>query len=168
MSQPAPTDISGREVGWGRASERPEMQNFLGDFECTIDAKGRLMVPAKFRHLVPEESSGMYVISMGKERCLNLYPVTEWNEVVVSELHKLPPGPEKRNYIRFYSKKSRTLNLDRSGRIAIPSQMLEVLGVPKKVMVVGVLNYIEIWSIEDYEKVSRDADDTFLGGEWEY
>jgi len=155
-------------VGWGRASERPEMQNFLGNFECTIDAKGRLMVPAKFRHLVPEASSGMYVISMGRDRCLNLYPVNEWNEVVVSELHKLPPGPEKRNYIRFYSKKSRTLNLDKSGRIAIPSVMLETLGDPRKVMVVGVLNYIEIWSIEDYGKVSQDAENTFRGGEWEY
>ena len=126
------------------------------------------MVPARFRHLVPEASSGMYVISMGKERCLNLYPVNEWNEVVVSELHKLPPGPEKRNYIRFYSKKSRTLNLDKSGRIAIPSTMLEALGSPVKVMAVGVLNYIEIWSIEDYEKVSSDAEKKFIDGEWEY
>jgi len=51
------------------------------------------MVPARFRHLVPEASAGMYVISMGKERCLNLYPRIEWDEAVVSELHKLPPGP---------------------------------------------------------------------------
>jgi MraZ protein len=144
------------------------MQNFLGNFECTIDAKGRLMIPARFRHLVPEVSAGMYVISMGKERCLNLYPRIEWDEAVVSELHKLPPGPEKRNYIRFYSNKSRTLNLDKSGRIAIPPAMLDALGGPKKVMVVGVLNYIEIWSIEDYGKVSREAEDTFRGGGWEY
>jgi MraZ protein len=145
-----------------------EMQNFLGNFECTIDEKGRLMIPARFRHLVPESSSGMYVISMGKERCLNLYPINEWNEVVVSELHKLPPGPQKRNYIRFYSNKSRTLNLDKSGRIAIPPAMLDALGGPKKVMAVGVLNYIEIWSIEDYGKVSQDAENTFRDGEWEY
>ncbi|MCK4549125.1 MAG: hypothetical protein KAU49_03110 [Candidatus Krumholzibacteria bacterium] len=46
--------------------------------------------------------------------------------------------------------------------------MLESLGSPKKVMAVGVLNYIEIWSIEDYEKVSRDADDSFHDGDWEY
>jgi MraZ protein len=110
----------------------------------------------------------MYVISMGKERCLNLYPFNEWNEAVVSKLHDLPPGPEKRNYIRFYSNKSRTLNLDKSGRVAIPVQMLEALGSPRKVMVVGVLNYIEIWSIEDYEKVSREADGIFQDGEWEY
>jgi MraZ protein len=156
-------------VGRGRASERAgEMQNFLGNFECTIDSKGRLMIPARFRHLLPEASAGMYVISMGKERCLNLYPFDEWNETVVKKLHDLPPGPEKRNYIRFYSNKSRTLNLDKSGRVAIPSLMLDTIGNPRKVMVVGVLNYIEIWSIEDYEKVSRDAEESFLGGEWEY
>ena len=87
---------------------------------------------------------------------------------MVTELHKLSPGPEKRNYIRFYSKKSRTLNLDKSGRIAIPSVMLEALGSPVKVMAVGVLNYIEIWSIEDYEKVSSDAEKELIDGEWEY
>ena len=126
------------------------------------------MVPAKFRHLVPESSSGMYVLSMGKERCLNLYPVNEWNETVVSELHKLSPGPEKRNAIRFYSKKSRTLNLDKSGRIAIPPAMLEALGSPKKVVAVGVLNYIEIWSTEDYEKISDEVDKNFNESDWEY
>ncbi len=144
------------------------MQNFLGNFECTLDSKGRLMIPAKFRHLVPEPAAGMYVLSMGKERCFNLYPINEWNEVVVSKLHELTPGPEKRNYIRFYSRKSRTLNLDKAGRVAIPSSFIEVLGNPKKVMVVGVLNYMEIWSLEDYEKVSHDADDAFLDGNWEY
>jgi MraZ protein len=144
------------------------MQSFLGDFECTIDAKGRLMVPAKFRHLVPESSGGTYVLSMGKERCLNLYPIKEWDEAVVKKLHALPPGPEKRKYIRFYSHKSRTLNLDKSGRIAIPPAMLESLGSPKKVIVAGALNYMEIWSVEDYGNISREAEDAFHDGDWEY
>ena len=144
------------------------MQSFLGDFECTIDSKGRLMVPAKFRHLVPEESGGLYVISMGKESCLNLFPMAEWNEVVVKRLQDLPPGQRKRNTIRFYSKKSRTLTLDKSGRVAIPPQMLEALGNPRKVMVVGALNYLEIWSLKDYEKVSGEVESDFIDGDWEY
>lgn len=143
------------------------MQNFLGNFECTIDSKGRLMVPARFRHLVPQEA-GIYVITTGKEKCLNLYPLKEWNEVVVSELHKLPPGREKRNLTRFYSNRSMTLSLDKSGRIAIPSWMYEAMGRPKKVKAVGALNYIEIWSIEEYEKISREAEENFQDSEWEY
>ena len=125
------------------------------------------MVPAKFRHLVPQEA-GIYVITTGREKCLNLYPLKEWNEVVISELHKLPPGPKKRNLTRFYSNKSTTLNLDKSGRIAIPSWMLDTLGNPKKVKAVGALNYIEIWDIEEYEKVSREAEESFQDDEWEY
>lgn len=126
------------------------------------------MIPAKFRHIVPEASGGMYVISMGKEKCLNLYPLEEWNETVVSKLHELPSGPEKRQYIRFYSRKSRTLNVDKSGRIAIPAVFLEGLGNPKKVVVVGVLNYMEIWTPEDFRKMSASGDEAFLEGDWEY
>ena len=126
------------------------------------------MIPARFRRQVPEENSGMYVVSMGKEKCLNLYPLQEWNEMVVKELHNLPPGLSKRNNIRFYSKKSLTLNVDKSGRVAIPSSFLKVIGNPKKVMVVGVLNYMEIWAPEEYEKISENIDKTFLEGDWEY
>ena len=143
------------------------MQNFLGDFDCALDSKGRLMVPAKFRHLVPEAGGGLWVITMGKDKCLNLYPLNEWDEEVVKKLHSLPPGPEKRKYIRFYSRKSRTINLDKSGRIAIPSNFLEAIDSPGKVVVVGVLNYIEIWAPEEFEKASIEDDEAYLEGEFE-
>jgi len=143
------------------------MQNFLGDFECALDSKGRMMIPAKFRHLVPEGTGGLYVITRGKENCLNLYPLNEWNEVVVARLHELPPGPEKRQFIRFFSRQSRTLNLDKSGRIAVPPGFLELIGNPKRVVVVGVLNYMEIWAPEDYEKVSGEGDDAVRNGNLE-
>jgi len=144
------------------------MQNFLGQYECTLDSKGRLMVPARFRRLLPEESGGQYVITMGRERCLNLYPLAEWSESVVNRLHELPAGAEKRRYVRFYSNKSRNLPLDKAGRVAIPGAFLEALGHPKKVIVVGVLNYMEIWAADEYERVSREAEETFLSGDWEY
>jgi MraZ protein len=144
------------------------MQNFLGNFECKLDSKGRLMIPAKFRHQLPETAPGMYVLSMGKEKCLNLYPVDEWNEMVVKKLHDLPAGRDKRQYIRFYSRKSMTLNIDKTGRVAIPSNFLQAIGNPRKVMVVGVLDYMEIWAPGDYSKMSEEGDSTFLEGDWEY
>ncbi len=143
------------------------MQNFLGDFECTLDSKGRLMVPARFRHQVPEAGGDIYVITMGKEHCLNLWPIIEWNEEVVSKLHELPAGPEKRQLIRFYSRKSRNINLDKSGRVAIPSTFLEAIGNPKKVIVVGALNYIEVWAPDEFEKASAMGDEAYLDSEFE-
>ena len=79
------------------------VMNFIGQFEYNLDAKGRLMIPVRFRRVIPPESAEMLVLSKGKERCLNLYPIAEWNEVILKELHGLPPGPQKRNLIRYYS-----------------------------------------------------------------
>lgn len=144
------------------------MQNFLGQYECAIDSKGRMMIPAKFRRMVSDDSGGQFVITMGKERCLNLYPLEEWNETVLSRLHSLPPGADKRNYIRFYSRKSRNLVLDKAGRVVLPAAFLEALGNPKKVTVMGALSCIEIWAPGDYEAIDRVVDGTFLDGDFEY
>ena len=144
------------------------MQNFLGEIECSLDVKGRMMIPARFRHLVPEDTGSMYVVSMGRERCLNLFPLREWNEEIVSKLHEMPPGPEKRNTIRYFSKKSSTLKIDKAGRIAIPAQFLEAIGNPKKLMLVGVLNYMEIWSLEEYRKSADGIDEGFRKSGFEY
>jgi MraZ protein len=144
------------------------MQNFMGEIECTLDAKGRLMIPARFRHLVPEDTGSMYVVSMGKERCLNLFPLREWNEIIVSKLHEMPPGPEKRNAIRYFSSRSSTLNIDKTGRVAIPAPFLAAIGSPKKVMVVGALNFMEIWSLDDYRRNAEAIDDAFRESGFEY
>ncbi len=144
------------------------MQNFLGNYDCTLDSKGRLMIPAKFRRQVAEDAGGFYVLSMGKEKCLNLYPLGEWNESVVRKLHDLPPGRRKRETIRFYSRKSITVNIDKAGRVALPTNFLEAIGSPKKVVVAGVLNYMEIWAPEEYVRASEEADRNFIEGDWEY
>lgn len=144
------------------------MQNFLGEIECTLDVKGRMMIPARFRHLVPEDTGSIYVVSMGKERCLNLFPLREWNEAIVSKLQEMPPGPEKRNAIRFFSSRSSTLKIDKTGRIAIPSILLDAIGNPKKVMVVGALNYMEIWSLDEYRKGTAGIDEAFRESGFEY
>ena len=144
------------------------MQNFLGEIDCTLDSKGRLMIPARFRHLVPEDTGSMYVVSMGKERCLNLFPLREWNEIIVSKLHEMDPGPEKRNAIRYFSSRSSTLKIDKAGRVAIPSQFLATIGDPKKVMVVGALNFMEIWSLDEYRKNIEAMDDAFRTSGFEY
>ncbi len=145
-----------------------EMRNFLGDYECSIDSKSRLLIPSKFRCLIPVENDNKFVISLGKERCLNLYPQSEWKENVENRLHELPPGLEKRKIIRFYSKMSRHVESDKSGRIAIPRDFLEMIGNPTKIVAVGLLNYIELWSIDDYKEVSAKIEKDFQKMDWEY
>ena len=143
------------------------MKSFVGRFQCTLDAKGRLMVPAKFRKIIPPEANDLLVVSKGKENCLNLYPSNEWDELI-KRLYALPPGADKRNLIRFYSDTSQPLNLDKAGRVAIPAEFLALIGSPKKVVTIGALSYIEIWAPGDYETIRKKAMDTYVDGEWEY
>jgi MraZ protein len=142
--------------------------NFVGHFEYNLDAKGRLMIPARFRRVISPEAAEMLVLSKGKEKCLNLYPLAEWNEVILKELRSLPPGPQKRNLIRYYSDKSIHVNIDKAGRIAIPAHFLSMIGGPKKVIVIGALTYMEIWAPEDFEHIRAEALDTYSKGDWEY
>jgi MraZ protein len=144
------------------------MQNFLGDYECSLDSKGRLVIPSRFRRLVPPENENRFVISLGKEKCLNLYPLDEWKEDIENRLHQLPHGTDRRKVIRFYSKMSRHVEADKAGRVAIPGNFLKLIGNPKKVVAVGLLNYIEIWALEDYEKISGEVEKDFLDMDWEY
>jgi MraZ protein len=142
--------------------------NFVGHFEYNLDAKGRLMIPARFRRVIAPDAVDVLVLSKGKERCLNLYPLPEWNDVILKELHSLPPGPQKRNLVRYYSDKSIHVNLDKAGLVAIPAHFLSMIGDPKKVIVIGALTYIEIWAPEDYEQIRNEALDTYNRGDWEY
>ena len=142
--------------------------NLIGHFECNLDSKGRLMIPARFRRVIPPSAAEVLVLSKGKEVCLNLYTLEEWNEVIIKELRDLPPGKQKRNLIRYYSDKSLQLNVDKSGRVAIPSHFLSLIGNPKKVVVIGALSYMEIWAPEDYEAIRSEAHDAYSEGDWEY
>ncbi len=144
------------------------MQNFLGDYECSLDSKGRLLIPSKFRRLIAVENENRFVISLGREKCLNLYPLNEWKEGVEDRLHELPHGLKRRKVIRFYSRMSRHVESDKSGRIAIPHNFLKIIGDPKKIVAVGLLNYIEIWALEDYENISREVEKDFQDMDWEY
>jgi len=147
--------------------EEPRMLNsFVGNYTCTLDSKGKIMVPAKFRHAIPSELKETLIVSKGKDRCLNLYPMSHWN-MIMKELSALPPGPKRRNLIRFYSDTSHQVNIDRSGRIAIPANYLEMLGKPKQVIVVGALTYMEIWDPGNYEKMKEEAAKTYMESDWE-
>jgi MraZ protein len=141
---------------------------FVGHFEYNVDSKGRLMIPVRFRRVIPADAADMLVLSKGKEACLNLYPLNEWNEVILKELSNLPPGPQKRNLIRYYSDKSIHVHLDKAGRVAIPAAFLSMIGNPKKVIVIGALSYMEIWAPQDYDNIRAEAHETYNKGDWEY
>jgi MraZ protein len=143
------------------------MQTFIGHYTCSVDNKGRMMIPARFRRMIPADSGELLVLSKGKENNLNLYPVEGWKEIM-SKLRELPAGPKKRNLVRYYSDKSYTLSMDKAGRVAIPSDFLSIIGNPDKIIVIGALTYMEIWAEKDYPEVKKKALEIYIESDWEH
>jgi len=141
-------------------------RKLIGAYGCTLDAKGRLKVPAQFRRLIPDELFQTLVISKGKERCLNLYTQDEYDKSL-SDLATRPPGAERRDLQRFYSIKSKQLKVDGAGRVAIPSDFLAMIDNVKDVVVLGALSYLEIWKAEDFEELSKRSEETYLKSDFE-
>ena len=145
--------------------EKPA-RTFIGKFYCTLDEKGRLMIPAKFRRLFPDEEIKSLIISRAKEKCLRLFDPDRF-DAIIAKLGALEDGPVKRNLIRFYSTESEQIKVDGAGRIAIPGEYIAVIDNAKDLVVVGALTHMEVWKQEDYEKVRRDAIDTYHNSPWE-
>jgi MraZ protein len=119
---------------------------FMGEFDHSIDAKGRIIIPSKFR----EDLGDLFYITLGLDGCLFAYPKKEWLSFV-EELNKLPGTLEARRLQRYFMAKAAECEIDKQGRILIPAKLRESAGLDKDIVFVGVLNKIEIWSKERWE-----------------
>ena len=119
---------------------------FMGEYNHTMDTKGRIIVPAKFRETLGEE----FVVTLGLDGCLFVYPDEEWQNFV-SELKNLPGSKEARQLQRYFMAGAASCEVDKQGRILIPSKLRQQAGLEKEVVFVGVLSKIEIWSKERWE-----------------
>jgi MraZ protein len=125
----------------------------MGEFNHSIDAKGRIIIPSKFREDLGEE----FVLTLGLDGCLFAYPNSEW-EIFVEKLKTLPGTKEARQLQRYFMAGAAACEVDKQGRILIPAKLRESAGLEKDIVFVGVLNKIEIWSKERWDK-NNDFDD---------
>ncbi|MBE5961506.1 MAG: division/cell wall cluster transcriptional repressor MraZ [Lachnospiraceae bacterium] len=124
---------------------------FMGEYNHTIDAKGRIIIPSKFR----DDLGDHFVVTLGLDGCLFLYPNDEW-ENFVAGLKNLPGNREARQLQRYFMAGAADCEVDKQGRILIPNKLREHANLEKDVVFVGVLSKIEIWSKERYENNSYD------------
>lgn len=127
---------------------------FMGEYSHTIDAKGRLIVPSKFR----EQLGNEFVVTKGLDRCLFVYSHQEWEKIVESFNSKPLTSKDARKFMRFFFAGAVSCEVDKQGRILIPTPLRTYAGLEKDVVTIGVLNRAEIWSKELYE-ASSDYDD---------
>lgn len=121
---------------------------FMSQYNHTIDAKGRVIIPAKFREKLGES----FVITKGLDGCLYGYAKEEWN-AFEEKLGTLPiTNKNSRQFTRFFLAGAAECELDKQGRILIPSVLREFAGLDKDVVLVGVASKIEIWSKERWDE----------------
>lgn len=127
---------------------------FMSEYNHTIDAKGRLIIPSKFREVLGEE----FVVSKGMDGCLFVYANDDW-DAFEQKLTSLPLiNKEARQFARFFLAGAAQVELDKQGRILLPAALREFAGLDKDVVLVGVGSRIEIWSKEKYEAAGEDLD----------
>lgn len=118
---------------------------FRGSFEHSVDSKGRVSVPSRFREILSERYEGKLVLTMDFDKCIMVYPLEEW-ERVEEKIKSLPQSQkEVKDYTRFVFSNASECELDKQGRILIPPTLREGARISKSVMVVGILNKMEIW-----------------------
>ena len=128
---------------------------FMGEYEHTLDAKGRLFLPAKFREQLGER----FVITKGLDNCLFIYTQDEWT-LLEEKLHKLPLAKkEARAFVRFFFSGATESEADKQGRVLLPQNLRTHAALEKEIVVVGVASRIEVWDKANWQAYTDVSDE---------
>jgi MraZ protein len=140
---------------WGKFPQHPKngetvmITSFAGQSQHPLDEKGRLSIPAKFRHwLDGDDAEYVFMVTKGSDPCLVAYPLVEW-DIIAEQLLKLSNFKKKnRAFIRNFTRSAARLKCDAQGRITIPQELLDYARIKKDVIIIGALNRLEFWDPE--------------------
>lgn len=137
------------------------MSYFLGEFDCKLDAKGRMMIPVNLKKQLPEaEREGLF-INRGFEKHLVVYTRKDWL-LMLDELSKLNQYEKKnREFIKYFTRGATEIIPDAAGRVLIPKSLLDYAGIDTDVVLAGNLNKIDVWSKATYDEQLDNEPENF-------
>lgn len=142
---------------WGKMSKVGDKPMFSGEFEHSVDAKGRLTIPSKYR----EELGERCVVTRGYEGCLEIHVVSRWEERVNILLGAQTSNHDLRRLKRDIFSKTENCEFDKQGRILLPQELRRLSDLNDKVMLIGVGDCIEIWNKEQWNAYNHMDNDEF-------
>lgn len=128
---------------------------FMGEYHHSIDDKGRLIIPSKFR----EELGERFIITRGLDNCLFIYPMNEWNHII-ERYKQLPNTKDARNFMRFFLSGATECEFDKQGRIKIPAPLITAAHLEKDCIIIGVSDRLEVWSKKNWEEFIAANEDS--------
>jgi MraZ protein len=114
---------------------------FMGEYHYSIDDKGRITIPSKFRYELGEK----FVVTRGLDNCLFVYPMEEWNHII-TKYRELPNTKNARDFMRFFLSGATECEFDRQGRTNISSPLMKYADLNKECVIIGVNDRLEVWS----------------------
>lgn len=134
---------------------------FRGQFTYSIDAKGRISIPAKLRKQISPEANDSFVMTRGVSMCIDIYPLNEWN-IIEEKLLKLNQfQPDDVRFVRMFTQYAIEDSMDSQSRILIPQNLIDYAKIEKEVLILGVLKKIEVWNPKIYEDYLEQSPETF-------
>lgn len=137
------------------------MGALIGEYECKLDEKGRLMLPAGLKKQLPPREQKTFVVNRGFEKQLNLYPHKEWEKITaqINELNLFVK--QNREFVRKFNNGATEIEIDASGRVLLPKSLMQYAGIDKEAILFAHSNRIEIWSKAEYDKFMKEGADDF-------
>ena len=133
------------------------MINLIGTYECTVDNKGRIMIPAQLKKQLDGFTTEPFILKRSVfQNCLELFPYSEW-KLMMDKVNKLNRFVKKNNdFIRMYTAGVKSIDLDSNGRLLVPKDLISISKLTKHVTLSSSINIIEIWDKDEYEKSIND------------
>jgi len=137
------------------------MANFMGSYTYSVDHKGRVSIPTKFRKYIDEDADDALIITRGLDGCLFAYTIDEWQRID-ERLRALPVTQQNtRVFVRMLTATAISVTLDKQGRIAIPRGLLELAGIESDVLFVGTLDHFELWNPSEYDQLMNESGQSY-------
>lgn len=132
------------------------MAGFIGEFPCTVDTKGRFLLPAGLKKQIPAKEQSLFVVHRGIEKHLVVYTKKEWERISegVNTLNLFVE--ENREFIRKFHRGATVLEPDNTNRLLLPQQLLDYAGIVKDIVLYTYGNRIEVWSQKEFDKIFKD------------
>jgi MraZ protein len=134
------------------------LNTIIGTYECKVDSKGRLMLPAPLKKQLHAGLEDGFVLKRSVfQPCLELYPMAAWNKMM-QKINKLNRFVKKNNdFIRRFTAGVKMVEIDATGRLLIPKDLFVFAGIDKDIVLSSAVNIVEIWDKDKYEKSIDDA-----------
>ena len=130
---------------------------FTGEYAYSLDSKGRVNIPAKFRQVLSEDNENTFVVARGMDPCIWVYPLAQWKEIETNLRSLSSLSKIHRTFVRNTARYASPSTYDKQGRITLTPSLIEYAGLEKDALIIGMVSKMEIWNPVQLDKIDNET-----------